>query len=233
MRILAVSALVLTLAAPSALAAQKETETVDRTVAIGDHGRLKLRNFSGNVTITGTTGGDVIVHAVRRATRERLDNIKLEIDATGSSVSIEANRRNSTWHEKNENVVETTFDIKVPYGTQLDLYCFSGKLEIQGVTGDIEAETFSGRIEIDVAAAERVPAITAETFSGDIETRMPASASGNVRFNSFSGSVESDLPISMSRRRGGWNADVDGQIGAGGGPTLRFKTFSGDLRIRR
>ena len=233
MRILAASTLVLAIAVPSASAAQKETETVDRTVSIGDHGRLKLRNFSGDVRITGTTGGDVVIHAVRRGTRERLANIKLEIEAAGSSVSIEANHRNSDWKEKNENVVETTFDVKVPYGTQLDVYCFSGKVEIQGVTGDIEAETFSGRIGIDVAAAERVPEITAETFSGDIEARVPASASGNVRFNSFSGSVESDLPISMSRRRGGWNSDVNGQIGSGTGPTLRFKTFSGDLRIRR
>lgn len=69
-----------------------------------------------------------------------------------------------------------------------------------------------------------------ETFSGDIRARVPGDASGKVEFSSFSGSVESDLPISMrsSRRR-----DVRGDIGTGSGPTLKFHTFSGDLRIRR
>src|SRR5215211_3972088 len=113
MRFAAPVLLLLTVAAPAA-AAQKETETVDRTVSIGNNGSLKLKNFSGDVRVTGTGGSEVVIHAVRRATRERLDNIKLEIKSSGSSVSIDANRRESSWREKNDNVVETDFDIKVP-----------------------------------------------------------------------------------------------------------------------
>ena len=232
MRILAASALVLSLATPqAALAAQKETETVDRTVSIGDRGTLKLNNFSGDVRITGTSGGDVVIHAVRRASRERLDNIKLEINTDGSTVSIEANKRVPNYKEQNNNVVETDFDIKVPQGTTLKLDSFSGKLEVTGVTGEINAETFSGDIAIDATAASQVPAMTAETFSGNIQARMPASASGKISFNSFSGNVRSDLPIDMGSRtkRRDFNAD----LGNGSGPTLRFTTFSGDLRIEK
>ena len=233
MRILAASALVLTLAIPqAALAGQKETETVDRTVSIGQRGTLKLNNFSGDVRITGTSGGDVVIHAVRRASRERLDAIKLEINTDGSTVSIEANKRGPNYKEKENNVVETDFDIKVPAGTTLNLDSFSGKLEVTGVSGEINAETFSGDIVIDAAGAAQVPAMTAETFSGNIEARVSASASGKVQFNSFSGSVRSDLPIDMGtrtkRRR-----DFTGDLGNGSGPTLRFTTFSGDLRIQK
>ena len=232
MRILAAFALVLSLVTPqAALAAQKETETVDRTVSIGDRGTLKLNNFSGDVRITGTSGGDVEIHAVRRASRERLDNIKLEITTNGSTVSIEANKRVPDDKEKNTNVVETDFDIKVPKGTTLNLDSFSGKLEVTGVTGEINAETFSGDIDIDAAAAGQVPPMTAETFSGNIQARVPASASGKVRFNSFSGSVRSDLPIDMGSRTK--RRDFSGDIGNGSGPTLRFTTFSGDLRIQK
>ena len=179
----------------AAIAAQKETETVDRTVSIGERGTLKLKNFSGDVRITGTSGGDVVVHAVRRASRDRLDNVKLEITTDGSTVSIEANKRVPDYKEKNNNVVETDFDIKVPKGTTLDLDSFSGKLEVTGVTGEINAETFSGDIAIDAADAGQVPAMTAETFSGNIQAKIPPSASGRISFNSFSGSVHSDLPI--------------------------------------
>lgn len=233
MRILAASALVLTLAAPQAAVAsqQKETETVDRTVSIGERGTLELKTFSGDVTITGTSGGEVVIHAVRRATRDRLDRIGLEITTSGTAVSIDANKRKAGFEERENNVVETTFDIKVPRGTKLDLNSFSGKLDIRGVTGEIDAETFSGNIEIDVTQAGQVPALTAETFSGNIHARVPASASGRVRFDSFSGSVRSDLPISMGGRAK--RRDVDGEIGTGNGPTLSFTTFSGDLRIQK
>src|SRR5687768_8112270 len=92
MRTVGAAALTLTLALPAA-AAQKESETVDRTVTIGDRGTLELRNFSGDVRIAGTAGRDVIIHAVRRGTRERLDRIKLDVQASGSSVKIQANHQ--------------------------------------------------------------------------------------------------------------------------------------------
>ena len=229
MKLAASTAIALTLAlAGTSAAAQKETEKVDRTVSIGANGTLKLKNFSGDVRVTGTTGHDVVIQAVRRATRERLDNIKLDIKTSGSSVSIDANHRDSNWREKNDNVVETEFDIKVPIGTELDLYSFSGRLQVTGVSGRIEAQTFSGNIELDLASAKALQAMDVETFSGDIRARVPGDASGRVEFSSFSGSVDSDLPISMQRSR---RRNISGDIGSGGGPTLKFHTFSGDVRI--
>ena len=232
MRTLAASALILSLAVPAA-AAQKETETIDRRVTIGDRGTMELKNFSGDVSITGTTGQDVVIHAVRRGSRERLDRIKLDIQSSGSTVKVEANYQPEGRRDGQDNVVDTDFDIQVPFGTKLDVDSFSGSIEIRGVTGDIDAETFSGGIEIDVAAAPQVPSLRVETFSGNIEARFPASASGKVRFNSFSGSVRSDLPISMTSSRGGRQTDVSGDIGTGDGPTLQFKTYSGNLRIQK
>src|SRR5512134_4114680 len=119
MKTAALAIMALTLVAAPA-AAQKETETVDRTIALGAGGRLKLNNFSGDVRITGTSGTNVVIHAVRKATRERLEHIKLDVEQNGSTVSIEANRRDDNWEEKNNNVVETEFDIQVPAATELD-----------------------------------------------------------------------------------------------------------------
>lgn len=229
MKLMAAFVLALVVALPAS-AGQKETETVDRTVSVGANGRLKLKNFSGDVRVTGTTGGEIVIHAVRRATRERLDNIKLEITTSGNAVSIEANKRDENWKEKNNNVVETEFDIKVPHGTVLDLHSFSGKIDVTGVHGTINAETFSGDVMLDVASASQLPALSGETFSGDIRVRVGGNASGRVEFNSFSGSVDSDLPISMRSNR---RRNVSGDIGSGSGPTLNFKTFSGDLRIQK
>ena len=36
------------------------------------------------------------------------------------------------------------------------------------------------------------------TFSGDVTLRLPASARGDITFDSFSGSFNSDLPVTLS-----------------------------------
>lgn len=228
MRHTAFALLLVALAAAPAAAQGKETETVDRTIAFSRGGTLKLKNFSGNVNITGTAGNDVVIHAVRRATRERLDNIKLDIEVSGSTIAIEANRRAPNWDRRDENVVETQFDIQVPAATSLDLYAFSGDLIVRDTISEIDAQTFSGSIDLDVSSAPDAPDLKAETFSGDIKTRLPASSNGRVEFKSFSGDLQSDLPLQVHRQS---RRDISADLGSGGGAKLEFKTFSGDLRL--
>jgi hypothetical protein len=213
----------LTLAAPVA-AEQTETERVDRTVSIRAGGQLRLKNFSGKVTITGSNRGDMVVHAVRRASRDRLDHIKLEIVETGSGVSIEANKKDSDWRDRNNNVVDTEFEIQVPADVALDVEVFSSDVFVKDVRGRQRLHTFSG--EIDVTGAEG--AIDAETFSGDIGVKMAQGASASVDFDSFSGELRSD--VAMTTRTAG-RRRVRADIGAGG-TDYHFKTFSGDVRIR-
>ena len=76
-------------------------------------------------------------------------------DAEGNSVSIEANKRADGWRDKDNNVVETDFDIKVPYGTELDLYSFSGRIDVTGVRAKINAETFSGNVTLTSVGARK------------------------------------------------------------------------------
>src|SRR6185437_9445754 len=102
---------------------------------------------------TGSRRGDVAIHAVRRATRDRLDHIKLEIRETASGISIEANKKDDNWTEKNNNVVDTDFDIQVPEDITLDVEVFSSDIKVTDVTGRQQLHTFSGDIEVAGATA--------------------------------------------------------------------------------
>src|SRR4026209_1338123 len=104
--------LLLALVAAPAAAQRKESETIDRTLPFQSGGTVKLKNFSGDARITGTTSNEVVIHAVRKGTREQLDNIKLDIQSSGSTIDIEANSRSSGWDRHNDNVVETEFEIQ-------------------------------------------------------------------------------------------------------------------------
>src|SRR5512132_1117455 len=76
-------------------AADRDTEHINQTAALAPGGTLRLKNFSGRVTITGTDRQDASIDAVRRASRDRLDHIKLDIHTEGSTLVVNANRQDS------------------------------------------------------------------------------------------------------------------------------------------
>ncbi len=242
-------AAVMLVAIPALAAGQTETERVDRTIPFAAGGTVTLKNFSGEVRITGADRDEVVIHAVRRAPRERLDRIKLDIQASGGRLTIDANKRtDDSWlNLHGNNVVETDFEIQVPRRTSLDVnvfssavrvsdvegdhrvHSFSGRLTLENLTGNLDGKTFSGDIELSLAGPAE-PRLDLETFSGDITTRLPEGASGHVRFHSFSGDLRSDLPMTLREKS---RRTVDAELGSGAGKSLSFKTFSGDVSIRK
>ena len=218
---------------PVAAAAQTQTENVNRTVPLPANGSVSLQNFSGRVVITGTTGRDVVIKAVRRADRERLDHIKLDIRTEGSKVVIEANKRDDGWNDRNNNVVDTEFDVEVPAAAPLKVTVFSSDVTVKDVTGSLDINTFNGDIDADIVRAGASPELHAHTFSGDITVRISSDAKANVDMKSFSGDLDTDVPVTMrSSRRG--RGRVSGTISGGSsGNGLNFDTFSGNVRIKK
>jgi DUF4097 and DUF4098 domain-containing protein YvlB len=206
----------------------RESETVDRTLPMPAGGTLRLKTFSGRVKITGGTGNQLVVHAVRRATKQRLQDIKLEITTNGTTIEVDANHR--VVEHRNDNVVETDFDIQVPAKTRLDIKTFSADVTVIGVSASQHIDGFSSTIIVESNDWAEGNNIDVNTFSGDVRLRLPASAKGNIDFNSFSGSFESDLPVTLnsSSRR-----NFRGALNGGGSGDFKLKTFSGDVSIRR
>jgi len=231
-------------------AAFQDTETVSRTVALNPGGTLRLKSFSGRVNIVGGDSNQVAIEAVRRAPRSRLDTIKLDVHSAGSTVYVDANHRESASWFKNNNVVETDFDIKVPRQTNLqidvfsatvtvedvegryDLGGFSSRINLVDAVGPVKAHTFSGPIEIRAKRWQPDQDMNIDTFSGNVTLRVPESAAGLITFNSFSGHLNSDIPLVL---KNGNRRSLKAELGAnpGNGANLRFKTFSGSVRIDR
>jgi DUF4097 and DUF4098 domain-containing protein YvlB len=220
-------ALLLSLVVAAPLAAQTNTETVDKTLSLAAGGTLKLKTFSGKVRITGGSGDQVIVHAVRRAKQDRLDDIKLEITQSGNTIEIDANHR--LVERRNDNVVETDLEIRVPAGTRLDIKTFSAPVTVIGVNADQNIDGFSSSITVE-STEWNDHDLDINTFSGGVRLRLPASAKGNIDFNSFSGTFESDLPVTLSNSS---RRNFRGSLNGGGNGDFRLKTFSGDVSIRK
>jgi DUF4097 and DUF4098 domain-containing protein YvlB len=231
--------------------ASAETERVTRSVKIGPGATLRLNNFSGRVTITGSNdAAEVAIEATRYGSRSQLENVRLEITSTASGVRIDANRRDRPWSWWGPwgrfDVVETDFDVKVPRNIDLDITLFSATLDVQGVEGShtvetfssrvrlddvngpIRAKSFSGPLEIRTTAWQATQTVDVETFSGSIDLRVPDSAQGTVEFDSFSGRLKTTTPLTFQSSR---RNHIVAQMGAGSGGSIRVKTFSGNLTV--
>jgi hypothetical protein len=229
-------------------AADTDTEHVNQTAPLAPGGTLKLKNFSGRVTITGTDRQDASIDAVRRGSRERLNHIKLDIHQEGSTLVVNANQRDHSWSHHRNNVVETDFTIQVPRRTNLDADLFSSPLLVEGlegshkvhgfssrvrfenVTGPVRVHTFSGHVDIRTQGWSADQSVDVDTFSGGVDLHVPDGAAGTITFNSFSGHLNSDIPLTL---RSGNRRSLRAELGGGSGSTLRFKTFSGSVRINR
>ena len=243
-----VFALLLLLLAPTLVLAA-ETEKFHKVVPLAPGGTVSLHNFSGAVRIVGADVSEVTIDAVRTATRDRLDHIKLDVQVTGSKVTIEANKKDAGWTVQNDNVVETEFDIQVPKNTVLELDVFSSSVHVRNVSGEqsiktfsgtatvedgpahLKVKTFSGDVDLRLVASATSPELDVETFSGSIGIKVPDGAKAGLTFDSFSGQLKSDLPLTMSeQKKGHLKAALNG-----GDPQreLKLKTFSGDVTIGR
>jgi hypothetical protein len=218
---------------PASAWAQRETETVDRTLPFPTGGTLKLNNFSGDVRITAGTGRNFVMKAIRRGYADRLKEIQLVVESSGTTITVEANKRDSDRRDRDdrrENVIDTDFEIQVPADARLDINSFSSDVTIVGISGAQVVESFSGDIEIDATKQGTSPELDVETFSGTMRVRLADGAKGSLEFESFSGSLDAGFPVSM---RSSSSRNVRAELPGGAGRTLRFKSFSGSLRLSK
>ncbi|HYM22918.1 MAG TPA: DUF4097 family beta strand repeat-containing protein, partial [Vicinamibacterales bacterium] len=107
---------------------------------------------------------------------------------------------------------------------------FSSRIRLRNAVGSVRAHTFSGPVEIQASRWVDPETIDIDTFSGSVELQVPGDARGALSFKSFSGRLDSVVPLIMhsSSRKA-----VEADLGGGSASRLRIHTFSGSLHIDR
>ncbi len=147
------------------------TETFDQTYALDQGGRVGIENINGDVTIEVWDQAEVRVYAVKQAsTPERLEALKIEVDASSRGVFIDTHYPNSRdlGFADRHGHSEVEYTLTVPRFASIDgVDLVNGDLLIDGVEGDIEADTVNGTIVVRGAGGE----IELDTVNGGIELR--------------------------------------------------------------
>jgi hypothetical protein len=152
--------------------------------------------------------------------------------------------------------------IQVPFHTSLHLSAVNGgEIRVSGVEGEIElshvngaiaardvagsvvAHTTNGDVKVVLRRMVADKPMAFSTLNGDVDVTFPADLRATVHVRSDRGEIYSDFEIAAhghavkeSRKEGKRHIEVEqemqGAIG-GGGPDILFKTFNGDIFIRR
>lgn len=149
--------------------------------------------------------------------------------------------------------VSTSFEVRVPRRTDLDLTALNGGISVEGVEGEIRAQTINGGILINQAAGDVQARTTnggvsvglvgdawegrgldVETTNGGISISLPTDYSADLTASTQMGRISADgLTTRGQHRRGQWMGEsIEGTIGRGGAP-IRAVTVNGGVSIRR
>jgi DUF4097 and DUF4098 domain-containing protein YvlB len=158
----------------------ERTERFSRRVKLGRDGRFSVANIAGNITVTGGSGDDVSIEAVKRTRGDasELASIEIIVDERPGRVDVKTERGGRS------DRVAVDYTIIVPASASVDINSVSGNVKVASVQGPLRAETISG--SINTLKTPRLQ--TAKTVSGDVEL-ADAAPDAELSASSVSGTI--------------------------------------------
>jgi hypothetical protein len=211
------------------------SESVEERFTFKETPRLKVRNVSGEISVTAVGApGEIRVVARKRVSassedraKRLLQNLEVRMEQRGDELLVEPHlyEQERGWLDLFRGKrFRVDFDITVPSECAVDAQTVSGELSLEGVHGPIEIQTVSGDVRLeDVQGPMRVKSV-----SGDVDCRRYV---GHLEGNAVSG----DVTIAASRLRSTQLHTVSGDVAIEGRldpkKEHRFKTISGDVEL--
>ena len=165
------------------LVASRQTAILpEHAFHVAGHTRLVVNNTAGKIHIhPGTTSG-IVVQGTKYAQGlgASLDDVTVNYEQQGDTVSVTSDE---TWNFMSERGVN--LDIAVPSTTDLQVKNTSGNVEIEQITGNIDAQSVSGGIE----ASNLNGTIKLSSTSGGIHLD---NANGIMTLSTISGGIDAN-----------------------------------------
>lgn len=226
----------------------EQTDRFSQSYRVGRDAALDLQNLSGDVRVTGGSGDQIRIDAVKSVrsrgsddAKRLLDDLRIEVTQVGSRVEVR------TIHPRTSGRSSGSVDytITVPSSTAVSVKTVSGDVSVGSVNGEVRAETISGDLQVSATPNLAV----AKTVSGDVTARdigasttlTLSTVSGTVIAAALkgrsldAGTVSGDVQLSgveverLSAKSVSGNLEFDGPLVRGG--RYEFNSHSGDIRV--
>jgi hypothetical protein len=106
----------------------------------------------------------------------------------------------------------------------------NGGVDVNTAAGPVTAETVNGNVDARMASLQGDDDMDFKTVNGSVSIYVPANFGGKFRFDTVSGGIESDFPMTISGRWGPRHAS--GTIGSGG-RDVRASSVNGSIELRK
>lgn len=218
--------------------------------------RVDVHVLNGSIRVKTHAAKDVLVEFTggSRRRREAPPGLRRIDVPDGASVEESAN---TITVRSNMDAVQVT----VPVECSLKLATVnSGGIFVEGVTGDLDANSLNGEVELRdvggsvvahslngrvVVSLNKAPAgkpLSFSTLNGTVDVTLPADVKADVKMKSDNGEIWTDFEIQLSTTRvlseGGrgrrmkFDRLLTGRIN-GGGTEMQFTTLNGAIYIRK
>jgi hypothetical protein len=186
--------------------------------------KLIVEGGTGSVTVRGYDGQDAIIEYTGReipgvrSNRGRNDPPD-GMHRIGGSRGLDITEENNTVRVNSQGIFGGTardMVIQVPAQTSVNVKTvFGGSMNIENISGDIEAENLNGQVNISNASGSvvahsmngritvslnRVPpdkSMSFSTFNGDVDVTMPADTKARFKMRTDNGDIFTDFDVKM------------------------------------
>lgn len=157
-------------------------------------GRLRIHNANGRTRVRGEERADIAVRACKRAraesrsaAEELLRQLRVVSRSEGGALSlqVDAPRR---WNRRGQVHLE----VLVPRGLSVEVIAVNGRIEIEGIRGEVRARSSNGSARIcDVIGNVEVATSNAKVFCACICGRLRArSSNGRIVLEDHRGDID-------------------------------------------
>jgi len=121
----------------------------------------------------------------------------------------------------------------------------NGSITVEDASGSVVAETVNGAIKVNFLKVAPERAMAFSTLNGNVDVVFPANIKAAVRMRSDNGEIYTDFDLVLDpqgpkmteeRSAKGYRLVVEKELQGrinGGGPEFYFKTFNGNIYIRK
>jgi DUF4097 and DUF4098 domain-containing protein YvlB len=223
----------------------EQTERFSRKVRVERDGRVSIQNIAGEITVTGGSGDEMSIEAVKRTRGDRGELAAVQIIVDDRAGRVDVRTQHDRFGRNNNDRVSVDYTISVPGGVAVDVKSISGNVKVSNVQGAVRAESVSGNVT--TAGTPRLE--MAKSVSGDVvltdagaDADLSAgSVSGNIRANGLkvraldAGSVSGDVILTnvtcerLGIKSVSGNLEYSGTLARNG--RYDINTHSGSVRL--
>ena len=226
------------------------------------HGSITITGYSGNeaqliaiqplkkITVENVTE-DPDKAGMKKITSS---SFNISAEENGNIVEINSKSWNSTINL--EIKVPAKFDLEISTVNDGDIIVenVEGNLEVTNVnesvtltnvSGSVVTNTVNGLVKVTMNRINEGTPMSFASFNGNVDVTLPASVKATTKMNTTSGDIYTDFDVDFEQKRtkvdnsadeGVYKVSVDEFVSGklnGGGPEFVFKTFSGDIYLRK